>query len=57
MAEEELVKGRLLPEDSCGFILTSLWKARSIRRQSPGGGIRVSEARDSLEPGAPAWLW
>lgn len=29
----------------------------SIRRQSPGGGIRVSEARDSLEPGAPASLW
>lgn len=32
-------------------------QSRSIRRQSPGGGIRVSEARDSLEPGAPASLW
>ena len=57
MEEEEFAKGCLLPEDSGGFILTSPWKARSIRRQSPGGGIRVSEARDSLEPGAPASLW
>ena len=30
---------------------------RSIRRQSPGSGVRVNEARDSLEPGATASFW
>lgn len=62
--EEVLAKGRLLPEGLGGFTLAFQWETlqlgtgrRSIRRQPPGGGTRVKEARHSLEPGAPAWLW